>query len=470
MGWHGLSGKGSRVAVVGTGVTGLETARVLLSLGTEVTLYDTRDESAIPEDALRKARGMGCVTRLGTHDGLGDHSVVVTSPGVPIGSPYFAPARERGVEVISEIEAAFRLWPDILLIGVTGTNGKSTTTALTGEMLAQTGLPVRVCGNIGAPLIGAVADVPAAERGRTWFVAEVSSFQLEATEWFRPHAAALLNVTDDHRDRHPTLQSYVSAKARLFRRQTPADVAVLNAADEACRSLLPQLRSRVWWFSADGAVTDGAYVADGCVVHAVGGATTELCQVDGVRLVGRHNLENVLAAIALSMAAGATAGGVQRALRVFEPAAHTFRRVGSAGGVVIINDSKGTNVGATVRGLQGLDKPVVLIAGGSSKGADYAPLGECLAQRARALVVLGATAREIADAARRAGLTCIREAHDMDEAVRIGFELAQPGDYLVLSPACASFDLFENYKARGLAFERAAAGLPGFEPVNAGHD
>lgn len=470
MGWHGLSGRGSRVAVVGTGVTGLETARVLLSLGTEVTLYDTREESAIPEDALRRARSMGCTVRLGTHDGLGDHAVVVTSPGVPIESPYFGPARERGVEVISEIEAAFRLWPGIAVIGVTGTNGKSTTTALTGEMLAQTGVPVRVCGNIGAPLIGVVADVPEAARDQTWFVAEVSSFQLEATEWFRPRAAALLNITDDHRDRHPTVQSYVSAKARLFQRQTPADVAVLNAADEACRSVLPRLRSRVWWFSTDGPVTDGAYVADGCVVHAVGGAVTELCRVDGIRLVGRHNLENVLAASALSMAAGATAEGVQRALRVFEPAPHTFRRVGSAGGVVLINDSKGTNVGATVRGLEGLDGPAVLIAGGSSKGADYAPLGECLARRARALVVLGATAHEIADAARRAGLKCIREAQSMDEAVRVGFALARPGDYLILSPACASFDLFENYKARGVAFERAAAELPGFEPVGAGNE
>jgi len=456
--------------VVGTGVTGLETARVLLGLGTDVTLYDTREASSIPEDALLVARSMSCATRLGTNDGLGDHAVVVTSPGIPIESPYFGPARECGVEVISEIEAAFRLWPDMALVCVTGTNGKSTTTALTGEMLQQSGLPVRVCGNIGAPLIGVVAGVPEADRSRTWFVAEVSSFQLEASYWFRPRAAALLNVTDDHRDRHPTLRSYVSAKARLFQRQTPADVAVLSAADEACRSLLPRLRSRVRWFSAERPVVDGAYVADGCVVHAVGGAATELCQVDQIRLAGRHNLENVLAASALSMATGATAEGVQRALRVFEPAPHTFRRVGSAGGVVIINDSKGTNVGATVSGLQGLDAPVVLIAGGSSKGADYAPLGECLARRARALVVLGATANEIAEAARRAGVTCIREAQSMDEAVLVGFGLAQPGDYLLLSPACASFDLFENYKTRGIAFEQAAAGLPGFEPVSAGHE
>jgi len=461
-----LDVRGKAIAVAGAGLTGRATARVLLSLGANVCLYDTRAFDALPSDVRADLPGLPCELRAGTNAGLAEHELVVTSPGIAITDPCFDPARAAGVEVISEIEAAYRLWPQARIVAVTGTNGKSTTTALTGEMLRQAGLPVRVCGNIGLPFINEVAEV-AANRGamaNTWFVIEVSSFQLEATRFFRARAAALLNVSDDHADRHPTMAEYIAAKARLFVQQASEGTAVLNAGDAACRQVASQAKGQVVWFAASDAPCPACTIRDGRIALIGAGSEEVLCGASRIRLMGRHNLENVLAAAALASAVGAGGDAIGHALDAFEPAPHTFRRVGIVGGVTIINDSKGTNVDATVRGLDGIDAPIVLIAGGSSKGADFEPLGKVLAAKARALVVLGQTADAIADVARRHGLRRIVKVNGMEAAVHYAYGEARPGDFLILSPACASFGLFENYKHRGLVFEEAVARLPGFSP------
>jgi len=457
---------GRRIAVIGTGITGLATVRVLMREGAAVTLYDTRPADAIGDEVLAEAKALGCELRLATSDSLATHDLVVTSPGVAIGDPFFRPAWDAGIEVVAEVELAYRMWPGITLVAITGTNGKSTTTALTGAMLEQAGRRVCVSGNIGSPLIEDVATTPAEERDDTVFVTEVSSFQLEACRHFHPRAAALLNVTDDHADRHPTPGEYLSAKARVFATQTGDDTAVLNWEDPSCRSLEAQLAAAVSHFSATSHVRRGTCIRGGEILYIDGESREVLCATARIRLVGRHNLENVLASSVLAISMGCSGTDVRAALETFEPAPHTFRLVGSAGGVRFVNDSKGTNVAATASGLAGLDAPAVLIAGGSDKGADFAPLADALVAGARALVVLGDTADRIAEAAEAAGFGPVIRANGMEEAVELAFSAAHRGDYVVLSPACASFDMFANYRERGRVFEGAVARLPGFVPLD----
>lgn len=452
---------GLRVAVVGLGMTGHACVRALREVGAEPYLFDTRRPHELPKRMVDAAQELRCPLELGSNRSLSDCQLVVVSPGLSIRSNFLAPARARDVEVMGEIELASRLRPEARFVGITGTNGKSTTTALTARILERAGIPVALCGNIGSPLVTHVLE----REDDPVFVVELSSFQLEGVRSFRARAAALLNVTDDHRDRHPDLAEYVGAKMRIFAKQCDGDLALLSAdCPQLAAAHLVLPRERVARFSVYREVARGGYVRDGALwVRLEDGAEpTRLLAVDEMLMRGPHNQANALAATCLALQVGAPLEAAEATLRVFEPAPHTMRPVGSVNCVLYVNDSKGTNVDATVQALRSCVRPVVLIAGGSEKGADFAPLGPEIAARCRGVVLIGQTAERIRESAERAGFTAIAQADSMDAAVAAATEMAESGDVVLLSPACASFDMFADYKQRGELFEEAVSRLPGF--------
>jgi UDP-N-acetylmuramoylalanine--D-glutamate ligase len=339
------------------------------------------------------------------------------------------------------------------VIAVTGTNGKTTTTALVGALVAGCGRPVLVAGNIGRALAGDALEFP----GDGLVVAEVSSFQLETTDSFRPRVAVLCNLTPDHLDRHRSLAAYAEAKARIFLRQQADDWAVINADDPGAAALAGRAPGRLVWFSRTRAVDEGAFVAGGWVRLRLHGREAAVCPVEEVRLRGTHNLENVLAATAAAAWSGVPPEGLRAAIRAFRAVAHRIEWIRDLGGVAFYNDSKGTNVDATLKALASFREPVVLIAGGRDKGQDFAPLAAAAAGRVKAAVLIGEGRATLGPALR--GVTAVHEAESMGAAVRHAFALAQAGDVVLLSPACASFDMFRDYEQRGDVFRREVLGL-----------
>ena len=447
-----------RALVYGLGLSGRAAARLLRARGVSVLAVDDRDPLP-PLEGLD--RDLGCAARVASElqELPAGVEVVVTSPGVPPSRPLLAAARAAGVPVIAEVELAYRLL-DGDVVGITGSNGKSTTTALTGALLAAAGRGVEVCGNIGRPLSAVVEGPP----GRV-FVVELSSFQLETTDRFRPRAAALLNLAPDHLDRHGGFDAYAAAKARLFARQGEGDVAVLNADDDLAREVAVPAGVRRRLFSRRGPVGDGCYLLDDRVVEAAPGEPPRtLFAVSALRLEGEHNLENAMAAALLARAEGVAGGdAITAGLARFHGLPHRVQRIGSRGGVLFLDDSKGTNVAATLRSLEGFaDDSVHLILGGRGKGAEFAPLRAAVAAKARRVYLIG----ESADALRHALDLPERIEHSetLDRAVAAAAERAAAGEVVLLSPACASFDQFESFVERGRSFQRLARTLDGFDP------
>jgi UDP-N-acetylmuramoylalanine--D-glutamate ligase len=437
---------GRRVTVVGMARSGVAASRLLLACGARVAATDVKPlEGWGPE-----ARGLaadGVRLHAGDHpaEAFCDAELVVVSPGVPAEHPALQACRRRGMPVIGEVELAYRATTADVL-AVTGTNGKTTTTALVGALLQDGGRPVVVGGNIGRPLCGEALAAPA----DALIVAEVSSFQLETTETFRPRVAALLNLTPDHLDRHGTLAAYAEAKARIFRRQTEADWAVLNADDAGAAALAGRVSGRLLWFSRRRAVAEGAYVADGWITLRLGGREVRVGPVTEIFLRGAHNLENVLAATATAAWAGVPPERLRAAIQGFRGVAHRIEWIREVAGVAFYNDSKGTNVDATLKALDSFQEPIVLIAGGRDKGQDFTPLAAAAAGRVTAAVLIGEGRATIGPALRR--VTVVQEADSMAGAVRLAFSLARPGQVVLLSPACASFDMFRDYEHRGEVF------------------
>ena len=442
-----------RCVVIGAGASGLAAAELLSSRGADVVINDRRAREALGEAALA-LEARGATLALGSHDprffeGAG---LVVLSPGVPA-IPELAEVFAR-VETIGEVELASRFLT-APIVGITGTNGKSTVTTLVGDMLRRSGLATFVGGNLGVALseaVGSDADTP---DGR--IVAELSSFQLETVRTFRPMVAAVLNVSPDHLDRYASLADYAKAKGNVFIAQAAGDHAVLPADDAACAELAP---SRA-----------------GVTVHAFGGATGEVrvegdelvdtvtgwrLSVSEIRLRGRHNQENAAAAVLVARLSGADGDAMKASLRETAGLPHRAELVRELDGVAWIDDSKATNVGATIAALDGLASPArrcVLIAGGVDKGGSYAPLAERLAEVGRAVVLIGKSADLIADALASLPLA-VRRAGTMEEAVTVARALAEPGDVALLAPACSSFDMFRSYAHRGDAFQAAVRALP----------
>jgi UDP-N-acetylmuramoylalanine--D-glutamate ligase len=440
-----------RALVYGLGVSGVAAARLLRARGVEVVGVDARPRAALVLGGLGDDPG---VTLLAGADPPALPAVagppidaVVVSPGVPPDRPLVADARRRGLPVVAEVELAFPLLAGPV-VAITGSNGKSTTTAMTGAMLRAAGFAVEVCGNIGEAVSARVDGPP----GRV-FVVELSSFQLEAVDTFRPRAAALLNLAPDHLDRHGGMGAYAAAKRRLFARQGEGDVAVLNADDpEAAATALAATAARRRSFSRLGAVEDGCFVAGDRVVEAAPGAPpADLFDRADVPVAGAHNLENAMAAALLARALGAAAAAIRGGLAGFRGLPHRMERVADHRGVLWYDDSKGTNAAATAKSLADLpDGRVHLILGGRAKGEDPRVLAPLVALKARRVYLIGEAADDFARAL--GGAAPCERAGTLERAVAAAAAAARPGDVVLLSPACASFDQFRNYAHRGERF------------------
>jgi UDP-N-acetylmuramoylalanine--D-glutamate ligase len=444
---------GKRVHVIGLGAygTGRAVARALSARGARVTVSDVKPAAALAgEIAALEGTDVAIQVEDDAYRGMEEADLIVPSPGVPLDIPPLLRARSRGVPVVSEVEVAFWLAP-CPIIAVTGTKGKTTTTALIGDLLRDAGRNALVGGNIGQPLI-ALAETAQKD---DLLVAEVSSFQLEGTDRFRPHVAVLLNLFPDHLDRHPTLDAYRAAKARLFANQTREESAVVNRDDPEAWHLRQVTRAEVMPYSTERPVPDGADMADGWLT--VRGE--RVCPADAVRLPGPHNLGNVLAALAATHAAGVSLGRAAETVAGFEGLEHRLETVATIGGVTFVNDSQATTPEAAIAALNAFEQRVVLIAGGRPKVHHFEHLAEVASRRRASLIVLGEAADEIAAAAEAAGVRDVARAADLQEAVHMAVERAEPGEIVLLSPACASFDMFENMAARGSAFKAVAREL-----------
>ncbi len=424
-----------------------------LDHGAKVTVSDAKSEAQLQNEiAALLDRGVSIETGRHGERTFRDQDLIVVSPGVPSDQPQLQHARTLGIPVIGEVELAFRFLQG-KVIAITGSNGKTTTTTLVGEILAKSGKKTLVGGNIGTPVISLAGQ----STPDSLVVLEISSFQLETIEQFRPWIAAILNITPDHLDRHRTFQAYVDAKARIFENQQASDFAVLNTDDPACVALKDKVKSSLCWFSRKHAVETGAYLKDDQIIFRQNGKEQAVLSRHDIQLQGAHNLENVLAAVSMSMITGCAAEQVRRAVAEFRAVEHRLELVATIHGVAFYNDSKATNVDATVKALESFPGKIHIILGGKDKGSDYSVLNPLLRERAKRAYLIGAAADKIASQIQ--GSAPLVRSGTLERAVRQAFESATSGEIVLLAPACASFDQFENYEHRGRVFKELVHSL-----------
>jgi UDP-N-acetylmuramoylalanine--D-glutamate ligase len=445
--------RGKKVLVVGLARTGAATVRFLAQRGARVKGSEVKaaEELKAPLEALR---GLSVEWEFGGHTlpfFLGAELIVV-SPGVPLSLPLLKKATERGIPVISEIELAFRFLRRPV-IAITGTNGKTTTTTLIGEMLRAGGQQAFVGGNIGNPLI----QFAAGAQEEKWAVVELSSYQLEGIEKFRPAVAVLLNITEDHLDRYPSFQAYGKAKGRVFENQGKEDYAVLNADDALTFSFAHRVESQVLLFSRERPVPVGCFLDRGGILFQAAEGQRERYGLDRVKIRGAHNLENLMAAIASSRVCGCPPEALQKVMEEFDGLEHRLEWVQEVEGVQFFNDSKGTNVGAVVKSLMSFQEPIWLIAGGRDKEGDYGPLKDLIREKVKGMALIGEAKDRMFGALGNRTETV--KADSLEEAVEWAWGRAKPGEVVLLSPACSSFDMFENYQQRGRRFKEVVRGL-----------
>ncbi len=465
----GIELANKRVLVVGLGRTGVATALFCAARGALVTVTEQRDAREIRE-AVECLRGAGCVVELGAHatEIFREKDLVVPSPGVPATLAGLDAARAAGIPIWSEVELAWRFLRG-RMIGITGSNGKTTVTSLVGHILACAGMSPLIAGNIGTPLISKVGETNAA----TITVAELSSFQLELIAALRPEIAMLLNVTPDHLDRHGSFEAYSQAKARIFENQIETDAAVLNADDPIARQYAPR-RPQLSWFSRSQQVHTGASLCGEQIVFRTHQRATVLLERGDIHLRGEHNVENVLAAASAAFLSGVDPAAIAAGVRSFPGVEHRLEFVAEIAGISFFNDSKATNVDAALKALAAFSGRLLVILGGKDKDSDYAPLAGPLRQRAKEVLLIGAAAEKIASHLHAqwnstgispscerdvASAIPVERAGTLDRAVMLGFEHARPGDTVLLAPACASFDQFDNYEHRGRVFKAAVLAL-----------
>ncbi len=440
--------RGKKVTVVGLARSGIGAARALNALGALVTVTDKKPIEQLKEQINALGNDRIKIEAGGHPDRVFlEADLIVLSPGVP-NIPQILTARRRGVKVISELELGWLL-SDSPFVGITGTNGKSTVTTLTGLMLAKAGKKALVAGNIG----NALTEEPRLLKGQDWIVAEISSFQLEDIETFRPRVATILNITQDHLDRYHSIDEYGEAKAQIFKNQTKEDFLVLNFDDPLVKAFTKRTAATVVPFSRMLRFNPGMCVIDGQLVYN----GRRICRAEEIRIKGVHNLENALAAAAMALVAGADKDSVAAALKEFPGLEHRLEFVRERNSVTYINDSKGTNVGAVVKSVEGFTQRVVLIAGGLDKGSDFSPLYELFQKKVKTLILIGKAADKMAKALASATETVL--AKTLQDAVRLASAKAAPGDVVLLSPACASFDMFRDFEDRGRQFKEAVMAL-----------
>jgi len=453
--------RGKRIMILGMARSGAAAAKLLADRGALVRVNDMKTAPQLG-DALEPLRGAERIEwRLGekAEDLLEGMDTLVISPGVPIESPVVGRAKALGVEVIGEIELSARINRG-RLVAVTGTNGKTTTTTLTGEIFRASGAKTHVVGNIGYPFAAIAGETGPDDV----VVCEVSSFQLESVAGFRPHVACITNIREDHLNRHHTMACYTAMKKRVFEAQTADDYLVLNYDDAILREAAKEAKSHVVWFSGTREPPEGAFVKDGLIVLGTPERCEAVCRADELKIPGLHNLENALAATAVAWAMGVKSADAAKALRAFGGVEHRMEFVRELDGVRYVDDSEGTNADSTVKAVQAMNTPTVLILGGSDKKNDYTALCQAIVASGfiRRVVLIGQTARQFDETLRRAGYPAEAVHHagaDFRAAVERARALAEPGGCVLLSPACASFDMFRNCEERGDIFKDIVKGM-----------
>lgn len=445
--------KGKKVLVVGLGKSGLAAALFLRRQGGHVTVSDVRSAEALAKD-IPALLDEGIMVETGGHGLLTfrRQDLIVVSPGVPLNTPELAQVRSFGLPVIGELELAARFLKGSIL-AITGSNGKTTTTALVGEILQKAGMRTLVGGNIGVPVVGLIEQ----STDDSWSVLEVSSFQLETTQRFHPRIAVILNITPDHLDRHGSFENYALAKERIFAAQDEHDAVVLNADNARAAQAASRSFAKVYFFSIEHSVLRGAWVEDGFVVYrsAKDAPVEKVMPLSAIPLKGAHNVENVLAAVCASRLAGATIEQIRSAVEEFKAVEHRLEYVATVNGVEFYNDSKATNVDAAAKAIAAFSNPIHLILGGKDKNSDYATLAPLIRSRVRAIYTIGSAAAKIESHLR--GVVPILSCETLEHAVRSAASAAHPGEVVLLAPACSSFDQFENYEQRGTVFKELVA-------------
>ncbi len=451
--------KGKKVLVVGLGKSGLAAALFLRRRGAQVTVSDVRSAEALAKD-IPALLDEGIMVETGGHGLLTfrRQDLIVVSPGVPLNTPELAQVKSFGLPVIGELELAARFLKGKTL-AITGSNGKTTTTALVGEILEKAGLPTLVGGNIGVPVV-ALIDQSADE---TWSVLEVSSFQLESTERFHPRIAVILNITPDHLDRHGSFENYALAKERIFAAQDEHDFVVLNADNARAAQAASRSVAKVYFFSVEHSVMQGAWVEEGYLVYRAGKdePVEKVMPLHKVPLKGAHNVENVLAAVCASRLAGVSAEQIRTAVEAFQAVEHRLEYVATVNGVEFYNDSKATNVDATAKAVAAFSVGIHLILGGKDKNSDYTQLAPLLRSHVQAIYTIGSAAAKIESELR--GVVSILSCETLDKAVSAAASAARPGEVVLLAPACSSFDQFENYEHRGRVFKELVSERRGWK-------
>ncbi len=441
-----------KICVVGLGKSGLAVIKKLSGLGAQLCASESKPLNGIPAGTADFLRTLNVPLETGGHtpEFLSGCDLIVVSPGVHLDDAAVEGASAKGIPVISEIELAFGFLTKPV-IAVTGTNGKTTTTTLIGRMLEKAGYKAAVAGNIGEPLIN-VDDTK-----YDFVVAEVSSYQLETVLKFKPHVSVILNLTPDHLARHKTMENYSAAKGRIFANQTMQDALVYNAKDPLVEALAKQARCQKIPFGQGVISEKGAFVNEGYLCRLRGNFVDAVCPVSAIKLRGSHNLENCLAASSACLALDVPKEAIASVLMEFAGVEHRIETAGVINGVEFVNDSKATNPDSTQAALKALagKKNIVIILGGRDKGVDLAQMCRLIKAEAKAAVLIGEAASRFEEALLKEGFNTIRRASSLDEAVKQGFSLSQPGDVVLLSPACASFDMFDDYEHRGRAFKEA---------------
>ena len=441
---------GKKVLVVGLGKSGKAAVKALNDAGAIVSIQDASTADKLDTQFLQYIQNEEMRTFLGTEpDDVTAYEMFVMSPGVPTDLPFIQEAIKKNVEVIGEIELAYRI-SESNFVAITGTNGKTTTTSLVGQIFEAAGRNTSVVGNIGNPVIAEAADA----KEDHWMITEVSSFQLETIKEFRPHVSAILNITPDHLNRHKTMEAYEATKARITENQTKDDYFVYNMDDSIVGNIALGSKATTVPFSINGEIRAGAYVDDtSIIVKGIDGSKHLICDSSDLRIIGTHNIENVLAASAICYFAGIEVSAIAQGIRNFAGVEHRIEFCGRVDDVDYYNDSKGTNTDAAIIALKALENNIILIAGGDGKQQDFSELAAMFEGRVKSLILLGRDAQIIEDAARAKGFENIYRCKDMPECVRKAAEIAKPDDKVLLSPACASWDMYDNFEQRGRHFK-----------------
>lgn len=445
---------GKKALVCGMAKSGIAAAKLLQRLGAAVTLQDMKKREELPADVLQLEKdGIQLYMGANPDDIACEQDIIVLSPGIPCDLPFIAEAEKAGTEVISEVELAYRLTP-CPITAITGTNGKTTTTTLTGEIMQAVYGNTAVVGNIGIPYSDKVEGLTE----KDWVVAEISSFQMEKAKEFHPHISAVLNITPDHLNRHKTMETYIAMKERVFAKQDTEDFCILNHGDAACRKMAEKTAAKVFFFSSSEKLEEGIYLEGENIEVRWGKIRETLLSVQELQILGVHNYENVMAAAAMAICADIPMDTIRKVLKGFAGVEHRIEYVATVDGVDYYNDSKGTNVDASIRAVLAMKKPIVLIGGGYDKGGSFDEWTKLFPGRVKHLVLIGVTAPKVRASAEKFGFTAISDCETFQEAVDLCREKAEVGDCVLLSPACASWGMFDNYEQRGNLFKEQVRG------------